>query len=88
MSLRDDPAMVGADMKTYCPFKVEDVASSPVENAKILIKQGLAERLKLIGYNKKCSPRKLGLSRKFSLIFCRSFPVSDFSPQSATSNDY
>jgi DNA replication initiation complex subunit (GINS family) len=30
-------------MKTYGPFLVEDVASVPVENAKILIKQGLAE---------------------------------------------
>jgi DNA replication initiation complex subunit (GINS family) len=30
-------------MKTYGPFMVEDVASVPVENARILIKQGLAE---------------------------------------------
>lgn len=39
---KDIPAIIGADMKTYGPFKVEDVASLPVENAKILIKQGLA----------------------------------------------
>jgi DNA replication initiation complex subunit (GINS family) len=32
-------------MKTYGPFKAEDIASLPVENAKILIKQGLAERV-------------------------------------------
>jgi DNA replication initiation complex subunit (GINS family) len=37
------PAIVGGDMKTYGPFMVEDVASVPVENARILIKQGLAE---------------------------------------------
>jgi DNA replication initiation complex subunit (GINS family) len=37
------PAVIGADMKTYGPFMVEDVASVPVENAKILVKQGLAE---------------------------------------------
>ena len=37
------PAIIGADMKTYGPFMVEDVASLPVENAKILVKQGLAE---------------------------------------------
>jgi DNA replication initiation complex subunit (GINS family) len=37
------PAVIGADMKTYGPFMVEDVASLPVENAKILVKQGLAE---------------------------------------------
>jgi DNA replication initiation complex subunit (GINS family) len=32
-------------MKTYGPFKVEDVASLPIENAKVLIKQGLAEKV-------------------------------------------
>jgi len=36
------PAIIGADMKTYGPFKPEDVASVPAENAKILVKQGLA----------------------------------------------
>ncbi|MDH5754018.1 MAG: hypothetical protein OEY95_02245 [Candidatus Bathyarchaeota archaeon] len=43
--LRDVPAIIGADMKTYGPFKVEDVASLPIENAKILVKQGLAEKV-------------------------------------------
>ena len=43
--LKDVPAIVGADMKTYGPFKTEDVASLPLENAKILIKQGLAEKV-------------------------------------------
>jgi DNA replication initiation complex subunit (GINS family) len=41
--VKEIPAVIGADMKTYGPFMVEDVASVPVENAKILIKQGLAE---------------------------------------------
>lgn len=41
--LKDVPAIIGADMKTYGPFKSEDVASLPVENTKILKKQGLAE---------------------------------------------
>jgi DNA replication initiation complex subunit (GINS family) len=41
--LKAVPAVIGADMKTYGPFMVEDVASVPVENAKILVKQGLAE---------------------------------------------
>jgi DNA replication factor GINS len=36
------PAIMGADMKSYGPFVAEDVASLPVENAKILVKQGLA----------------------------------------------
>jgi len=34
-------------MKTYGPFKVEDVASLPAENAKILIRQGLAEKVEV-----------------------------------------
>ena len=37
------PGVIGSDMKTYGPFMAEDVASLPVENAKILVKQGLAE---------------------------------------------
>jgi DNA replication initiation complex subunit (GINS family) len=41
--VKDVPAIIGADMKTYGPFMVEDVASLPVENARILVKQGLAE---------------------------------------------
>lgn len=36
------PAIIGADMKPYGPFTAEDVASLPVENAKVLVKQGLA----------------------------------------------
>jgi DNA replication factor GINS len=41
--LKDVPAIIGSDMKTYGPFKTEDVASVPTGNAKILVKQGLAE---------------------------------------------
>jgi DNA replication factor GINS len=40
--LKEIPAIIGADMKTYGPFKPEDVASLPLENAKILTKQGIA----------------------------------------------
>jgi len=43
--LKEVPAIIGADMKTYGPFKVEDIAALPIENTKILIKQGLAEKL-------------------------------------------
>jgi DNA replication initiation complex subunit (GINS family) len=46
--LKDVPAIIGTDMKTCGPFKVEDVASLPIENAKILVKQGLAEKVELI----------------------------------------
>jgi len=41
--VKNIPAVIGADMKTYGPFNVEDVAAVPLENAKILVKQGLAE---------------------------------------------
>lgn len=43
--LKDIPSIVGADMKIYGPFKCEDVASLPIENAKILIKQELAKAI-------------------------------------------
>lgn len=45
--LKAIPAVVGVDMKTYGPFLAEDVGSVPVENAKILIKKGLAEAVEV-----------------------------------------
>jgi DNA replication factor GINS len=39
--LREIPAIIGSDMKTYGPFKSEDVATLPVENARALVKQGV-----------------------------------------------
>ena len=36
------PAIVGPDMKTYGPFKEEDVAYLPIENAEVLIKRNIA----------------------------------------------
>ena len=43
--LQSIPAIIGVDMKTYGPFLAEDIGSVPIENAKILVKQGLAERI-------------------------------------------
>jgi DNA replication factor GINS len=43
--LKEVPAIIGADMKAYGPFKCEDVASLPFENVKILIKQKLVEKI-------------------------------------------
>jgi DNA replication factor GINS len=40
--IKSIPTIIGADMKTYGPYVAEDVASLPVENAKMLVKQGLA----------------------------------------------
>jgi DNA replication factor GINS len=40
--IQEIPALVGSDMKTYGPFDPEDIATLPPENARILIKQGVA----------------------------------------------
>lgn len=40
--LQEIPAIVGADMKTYGPFKPEDIATLPSENAMILVKRAAA----------------------------------------------
>jgi len=40
--LKEVPAIIGSDMKPYGPFKVEDVATLPAENGRILINQGIA----------------------------------------------
>ncbi len=40
--LQDIPSIVGLNTKVYGPFKVEDVASLPYENAESLIKRGIA----------------------------------------------
>ncbi len=36
------PQIMGSDMKAYGPFIVEDIASLPIQNAKVFVKQGLA----------------------------------------------
>jgi DNA replication initiation complex subunit (GINS family) len=43
--IHEIPALVGADMKTYGPFNPEDIANLPVENAQILIDQGIAVKI-------------------------------------------
>jgi len=43
--IKEIPAIVGSDMKTYGPFKPEDIATLPIENAKALVKQGVAEEV-------------------------------------------
>ena len=40
--LKSIPSIMGADMKSYGPFAAEDIASLPLQNAHILVKQGLA----------------------------------------------
>jgi DNA replication factor GINS len=45
--LKPVPSIMGADMQSYGPFLAEDVASVPSENAKILVRQGLARVVEL-----------------------------------------
>jgi len=40
--LQEIPEIIGVDMRTYGPFKPEDIATLPKENARTLIKQGAA----------------------------------------------
>jgi len=40
--LQEIPAIIGSDMRTYGPFKVEDIATLPIENARILLEKGIA----------------------------------------------
>jgi len=40
--VKEIPAIVGSDMKTYGPFEPEDIATLPLENARVLVKQGVA----------------------------------------------
>jgi DNA replication initiation complex subunit (GINS family) len=40
--LKEVPAIVGANLKTYGPFCAEDVAALPIENARVLISHGMA----------------------------------------------
>ncbi|MFX1562219.1 MAG: hypothetical protein ACFFDP_02810 [Promethearchaeota archaeon] len=41
--LEECPELVGADMKTYGPFRADDLATLPLENARMLIRRNTAE---------------------------------------------
>ncbi|MEM2094217.1 MAG: hypothetical protein QXI32_02845 [Candidatus Bathyarchaeia archaeon] len=43
--LQNIPAIVGSDTAVYGPFKTEDIAALPMENAESLIKRGVAVRV-------------------------------------------
>jgi len=40
--LKETPAIAGNDLRVYGPFSVEDVATLPIENAKVLVKHKVA----------------------------------------------
>jgi DNA replication factor GINS len=43
--LSDFPAIIGVDLKTYGPFKSEDIATLPTENASALVSQGVVREV-------------------------------------------
>jgi len=43
----DVPAIIGVDLRTYGPFKPEDIASLPAENAQALVHQRVAVRVEV-----------------------------------------
>jgi len=43
--VQDVPQIIGVDLKTHGPFKAQDIASLPKENAEALIKQSLAKAI-------------------------------------------
>ena len=44
--VRDVPSIIGVDLKTHGPFKTQDVATLPYENAESLIRQGVAVEIR------------------------------------------
>lgn len=43
--IKDADSLMGADLETYGPFKTEDVATIPYENAQALITKNIVERI-------------------------------------------
>jgi DNA replication factor GINS len=45
--LQDIPSIVGSNTKIYGPFKAEDIATLPIDNAESLIKRGIALKVEV-----------------------------------------
>ena len=45
--LQNIPAIVGPNTRVYGPFKAEDIAALPIENAESLIKRGIAVKVEI-----------------------------------------
>ncbi|MFX1491202.1 MAG: hypothetical protein ACFFBU_03010 [Promethearchaeota archaeon] len=41
--LEDHPQLIGVDLKTYGPFRADDLATLPAENARLIIRKNQAE---------------------------------------------
>ncbi len=45
--LEDYPQLIGVDLKTYGPFRAEDLAAIPIENARLIIRKNQAEPVEI-----------------------------------------
>jgi len=45
--VKEVPSVIGSDMKTYGPFEIEDIASLPIENARIMGNQGSVDKVEV-----------------------------------------
>ncbi len=45
--LEDHPQLVGVDLKTYGPFRADDLAALPIENARLIIRKNHAEPINI-----------------------------------------
>ena len=45
--LTDHPQLVGVDLKTYGPFRADDLAMLPAENARLMIRKNQAEPVRI-----------------------------------------
>ncbi|MFW9830701.1 MAG: hypothetical protein ACFFD8_02900, partial [Candidatus Thorarchaeota archaeon] len=54
--LEDHPQLVGVDLKTYGPFRADDLATLPTENARLIIRKNQAEPV-TIGEIQRESPK-------------------------------
>jgi DNA replication factor GINS len=45
--LTDHPQLVGVDLKTYGPFRADDLAMLPAENARLMIRKNQAEPIRI-----------------------------------------
>jgi len=43
----DHPQLVGVDLKTYGPFRADDLAMLPAENARLMIRKNQAEPVRI-----------------------------------------
>ncbi|MFX1564693.1 MAG: hypothetical protein ACFFCH_01755 [Promethearchaeota archaeon] len=53
--IEEHPQLVGVDLKTYGPFKADDLAALPAENARLIIRKNQAEPIEIGEYHHESS---------------------------------